>query len=190
MPHTAQARPTVHVGATGAHLEYRADVDGLRALAIVPVLLFHLGVRGFSGGYVGVDVFFVISGYLISSIIYREIQAGRFSFGHFYERRARRLFPSLFIITLATLAGSFLLMLPEDYRSFSQSLAATSVFAANVLFWRTAGYFDGPAEMKPLLHTWSLSVEEQFYILFPVFLLVAHRFVRGRLLLAVTVVAV
>lgn len=157
-------------------LHYRSDIDGLRAIAIIPVVLFHLGFSAFSGGYVGVDVFFVISGFLITSIIYREMIEGNFSFAQFYERRIRRLFPALFFVIAVTTIAATVMLLPGDFRSFSQSIVAATVFGANLLFWKTSGYFDGPAEMKPLLHTWSLSVEEQFYIAFPVILLVLVRY--------------
>jgi peptidoglycan/LPS O-acetylase OafA/YrhL len=159
-------------------MHYRSDVDGLRAVAIIPVVLYHFGFPTFSGGYVGVDVFFVISGFLITSIIYREMLEGHFSFTQFYEHRIRRLFPALFFIIAVTAIVAAFLLLPGDFRSFSQSVVAATVFGANLLFWKTSGYFDGPAEMKPLLHTWSLSVEEQFYIVFPVVLLVVIRYAR------------
>jgi peptidoglycan/LPS O-acetylase OafA/YrhL len=161
---------------------YRSDIDGLRALAILPVVLFHLGFPAFGGGYVGVDVFFVISGFLITSIVHPEILAGRFSFARFYERRIRRLFPALFAVLLASLAAALVILMPEDFKSFAKSIAAATLFAANLFFWRTAGYFDGPAESKPLLHTWSLSVEEQFYIVYPVVLLLLARRVSARAL--------
>jgi peptidoglycan/LPS O-acetylase OafA/YrhL len=170
-------------------MHYRADIDGLRALAIIPVVLFHLGFTFFNGGYIGVDVFFVISGYLITSIIYREIHAGSFSFARFYERRVRRLFPALFAVLVVTSMAAVVLMGPNDFMSFSQSLGATSVFTANLIFWRTAGYFDGPAEMKPLLHAWSLAVEEQFYIFFPILLLLVHRYLPHRVRAAVAGIA-
>jgi len=149
---------------------YRADIDGLRALAIVPVVLFHAGLGAFSGGFVGVDVFFVISGFLITGLIRHEIDAGTFSLANFYERRVRRLFPALFATLLATSAVAAWLLLPADLADYGKSVAATSLFASNFLFWQEAGYFGRAAEEIPLLHTWSLAVEEQFYILFPLFL--------------------
>ena len=181
--------PTPRPPNSGKHA-YRPDIDGLRAVAIVPVVLFHLGVAGFAGGYVGVDVFFVISGYLISSIILPEVRQGTFSFAYFYERRTRRLFPALFTVLAATTCAAVVLLLPSDLYSYGSSLVGTTLFGANILFWRTAGYFDGPAEMKPLLHTWSLAVEEQFYIVFPVLLLLLHRWLPGRMKEAITVVAI
>ncbi len=156
-------------------MQYRPEIDGLRALAVLPVILFHAGFQTFSGGFVGVDVFFVISGYLITSIILTEKQAGTFSLISFYERRARRILPALFVVMFACLPFAWLLLLPGEAEDFFRSLIAVSTFASNVLFWRESGYFDTSAEWKPLLHTWSLGVEEQYYLLFPIFLLLAWR---------------
>jgi len=158
-------------------ISYRPDIDGLRAIAILPVVLYHLDVAAFSGGYVGVDVFFVISGFLITSIIHREIRSGHFSFRAFYERRIRRIFPALFAVLALTSVAASVLLLPNDLKSFFQSVVAATVFGSNLLFWKTAGYFAWPAEMKPLLHTWSLSIEEQFYIFYPPLLLLIARFI-------------
>ncbi len=154
---------------------YRADIDGLRAVAVVAVLLFHAGIPGFAGGFVGVDVFFVISGFLITSIIARQLERGQFTFAGFYVRRMRRIFPALFTTVLVTgiVAGFF--FLPSDFRSLGASIAATAGFASNILFWAQADYFDAPAELKPLLHTWSLSIEEQFYLAFPGLLVLLWR---------------
>lgn len=152
-------------------MEYRREIDGLRALAVIPVMLFHAGFQAFSGGFVGVDVFFVISGYLITSIILAEKQAGTFTLIGFYERRARRILPALFVVMFTCLPFAWLWLPPEDMKSFSQSLVAVSAFASNILFWLTSGYFETAAELKPLLHTWSLAVEEQYYVLFPIFIL-------------------
>jgi peptidoglycan/LPS O-acetylase OafA/YrhL len=155
---------------------YRADIDGLRAVAIVPVVLFHAGASAFSGGFVGVDVFFVISGFLITGLIRHEIDTGRFSVVNFYERRVRRLFPALFAMLAVVTVLAAWLLLPADFADYAKSVLATSLFASNFLFWQEAGYFGRAAEEIPLLHTWSLAVEEQFYILFPLFLvLVAAR---------------
>lgn len=150
---------------------YRREIDGLRALAIVPVILFHAGFKAFSGGYVGVDIFFVISGYLITTVIISEKKSDTFSLINFYERRVRRILPALFFLMLVCLPFAWYLLLPEDMKSFSQSLAAVPIFSSNILFWRTSGYFDASSELKPLLHTWSLAVEEQYYLVFPIFLL-------------------
>ena len=149
---------------------YRADIDGLRAVAIVPVVLFHAGASAFPGGFVGVDVFFVISGFLITGLIRHEIDTGRFSLVNFYERRVRRLFPALFAMLVLVSSCAAWLLLPADLADYGKSVAATSLFASNFLFWQEAGYFGRAAEEIPLLHTWSLAVEEQFYILFPLFL--------------------
>lgn len=149
-------------------ITYRADIDGLRAIAVMVVVLYHAGVPGFSGGYVGVDVFFVISGFLITSIIASELDAQQFSIAVFYKRRILRIFPALFSMTLATGIVAAFIFLPTDFKSFGSSVVATALFASNILFWRQNGYFDAPAELKPLLHTWSLSIEEQFYVVFPI----------------------
>lgn len=150
---------------------YRAEVDGLRAIAVVPVVLFHAGIAGFTGGFVGVDVFFVISGYLITAILAQEIAAGTFSTQRFYERRIRRIFPALFVMFAVCWLVASVLLMPHDFRAFARSVVASGLFSSNLLFWSEGGYFDTAAELKPLLHTWSLSVEEQFYIVFPGLLL-------------------
>jgi peptidoglycan/LPS O-acetylase OafA/YrhL len=152
-------------------MDYRREIDGLRALAVLPVMLFHAGFETFSGGFVGVDVFFVISGYLITSIILAELEKGKFSIVNFYERRARRILPALFLVMFACIPFSWFWLITPDMKDFFQSLIAVSVFASNILFWRESSYFDTAAELKPLLHTWSLSVEEQYYVLFPLFLM-------------------
>ena len=156
-------------------MKYRAEIDGLRALAVLPVILFHAGFEWFSGGFVGVDVFFVISGYLITTIIISEMAEGKFSIVNFYERRARRILPALFFVMAACLPFAWLWLTPIDLKDFGQSLIAVSIFISNTLFWWESGYFDTAAELKPLIHTWSLAVEEQYYILFPVFLILTWR---------------
>jgi peptidoglycan/LPS O-acetylase OafA/YrhL len=156
-------------------MRYKAEIDGLRAIAIIPVILFHAGFTLFSGGYVGVDIFFVISGYLITSIIISDLNKHSFSFSKFYERRARRIFPALFFVIFATIPFAWLWLLPEDLKNFSKSLYFVAIFSSNILFWRTSGYFDGDAELKPLLHTWSLGIEEQYYLLFPALMLLLWR---------------
>jgi len=156
-------------------MQYRAEIDGLRALAVVPVILYHAGFKQFGGGYVGVDVFFVISGYLITTIIFVELDAGTFSLIHFYERRARRILLALFVVMFVCLPFAWFWLLPNAMKQFSESLVAVSSFASNILFWRTSGYFDATTELKPLIHTWSLAVEEQYYVLFPLFLMLAWK---------------
>lgn len=151
-------------------MDYRKEIDGLRAIAVIPVIFFHASFESFSGGFVGVDVFFVISGYLITTIILSEKQKGTFSIVNFYERRARRILPALFFVMFVSLPLAWILLVPSDLKDFSQSLISVSFFYSNILFWMESGYFDAAAEMKPLLHTWSLAVEEQYYVLFPLFL--------------------
>jgi len=152
-------------------MKYRSEIDGLRAIAVIPVILFHAGLSTVSGGFVGVDIFFVISGYLITSIILSDLQQENFSIINFYERRARRILPILFFVMLCSFVAAWLWFLPEDMKDFSQSLVAVSSFSSNILFMKESGYWSVANELKPLLHTWSLAVEEQFYIIFPLFLL-------------------
>jgi peptidoglycan/LPS O-acetylase OafA/YrhL len=168
---------------------YRREIDGLRAVAVVPVILFHAGLTLFGGGYVGVDVFFVISGYLITSILIGELEQGNFSITHFYERRARRILPALFFVMLCCIPFAWMWMLPSEFKHFSQSIVAVVFFASNILFWCEDGYFSAAAELKPLLHTWSLAVEEQYYLLFPIVLLHSWRFGRRRVFWLVCVIA-
>ena len=148
---------------------YRPDIDGLRALAVSVVIAFHVGILHLSGGYVGVDVFFVISGYLISSIIFREIAEGRFSIRAFYERRIRRIFPALFGLLVVLSGFAVVFLLPAELVNFGKSELAAAFSSSNFYFWQHSGYFDR-RNSDLLLHTWSLAVEEQFYILFPIFL--------------------
>ena len=148
-------------------MQYRPEIDGLRTLAVVPVVLFHAGLAGFQGGFVGVDVFFVISGYLITVILLEDLERGRFSVLGFYERRARRILPALGVVVAAAALAAPFVMRPDQLTQFAQSVAATALFAANAFFWWTTDYFGGAAEEKPLLHMWSLAVEEQFYVVFP-----------------------
>lgn len=157
-------------------MEYRKEIDGLRAVAVLPVILFHAGFSWFSGGYVGVDIFFVISGYLITSILIKELDNGHFSIAKFYERRARRILPALFFVMLCCIPFAYAWMIPQQFKDFSQAFVAVSFFSSNILFWAKEDYFAPAAELNPLLHTWSLAVEEQFYIFFPILLLMLWRF--------------
>jgi peptidoglycan/LPS O-acetylase OafA/YrhL len=168
-------------------MKYRADIDGLRALAVVPVLLYHAGVPGFPGGFVGVDIFFVISGYLICGMIDEDIRKGSFSLGNFYKRRILRILPALFVMFLVTSILAYLYCLPVELEDYAKSLASALGSVSNIYFAGTAGYFDAPAETKPLLHTWSLGVEEQFYLIVPLLMLLAWRIApkRAGLLFAV-----
>ena len=154
---------------------YRPEIDGLRALAILPVLFFHYRIPPFHGGFVGVDVFFVISGFLITQLIVAEQREGRFSLTRFYERRIRRIFPALFVMLTAATAAAVVILFPVDLVRYANSLGATAAFASNFEFWRETGYFDVIAAEKPLLHLWSIAVEEQFYLLFPAILLLFAR---------------
>ena len=170
-------------------LKYRADIDGLRAIAVLPVLLFHAHVPGFAGGFVGVDVFFVISGFLITSILTRDLDAGRFSIVRFYEKRFRRLLPALFTLFGTVAAAASLLLSPEQMKRLGTEMAAASLFASNLYFTRTSDYFSPGAEEKMFLHTWSLAVEEQFYLFFPVLLWLVGRHVTRRRIAVATVAA-
>lgn len=167
------------VNSVKSSMNYRKDIDGLRALAVLPVVFFHAGMPGFQGGFVGVDIFFVISGFLITSIIAEEIKQNKFSVTSFYERRIRRILPALFTVVVFTYAVSFFLFTPTYFKNVGQSVAATSLFSSNILFWRQSNYFAAPASVKPLLHTWSLAVEEQFYIFFPPLLWIIFRYFRA-----------
>ncbi|WP_426132947.1 acyltransferase family protein [Pseudomonas sp. PWP3-1b2] len=151
-------------------LAYRRDIDGLRAIAVLAVVLFHFGVPGVTGGFVGVDVFFVISGFLITSIILREREGGHFSFLNFWARRARRILPALLVMMSVSLVVGWFLMAPKDYSELGRSIHNQAIFISNLFFMRQDGYFETASDMKPMLHTWSLSVEEQFYIAFPLLL--------------------
>lgn len=148
-------------------MEYRGDIDGLRALAVLAVVLCHAGVAGFAGGFVGVDVFFVISGFLITTIITREMAEQRFSLWSFYARRARRILPALVAVMVVCLAVGWFLLMPNELMRLGRATLATALFASNIHFARSFDYFAPPAEFEPLLHAWSLAVEEQFYLVFP-----------------------
>lgn len=158
---------------------HRPEIDGLRAVAVLAVLLFHADL-GFAGGYVGVDVFFVLSGYLITDLVRADLTSGSFALATFFERRARRILPALIVVTLATLAAGWWLLLPDEYAELGRSAAAQGVLGANVHFWRVTDYFTRSAAERPLLHTWSLSLEAQFYLVAPFVVLALWRLRRGR----------
>ncbi|MBA4803154.1 MAG: acyltransferase [Brevundimonas sp.] len=169
---------------------HRPEITGLRAVAVLPVILFHAGFSAFAGGYVGVDVFFVLSGFLITSIIVREHRSGSFTLAGFYERRARRILPALFLVVGLCIPFAIHWMRPGELVDFGESLIAVVVFVSNILFWRESGYFAGAAELKPLLHTWSLGIEEQYYLFFPLFVGLLLRFQKFWLPIAFAAVAV
>ena len=170
-------------------LSYRPEIDGLRAIAVFSVILFHAGFESFEGGYIGVDVFFVISGYLITSLLLNEVENKTVSLLNFYERRARRLIPALYIVLVACIPFSWFMLIPSQMKDFGQSLIATISFSSNFLFWFESDYFAAAAETKPLLHTWSLAVEEQFYLLFPLVLLISLFFYRKKTIILITILA-
>ncbi|HEY6456404.1 MAG TPA: acyltransferase family protein [Steroidobacteraceae bacterium] len=162
----------------GQHITYRPYIDGLRALAVLSVLGFHAFPREVTGGFIGVDIFFVISGFLISSIIYGALRKDDFNYVEFYVRRIRRIFPALLIVLGTCLVAGWFVLLPQDYKQLGRQIAAGAGFSSNILLWTQAGYFDTGAAVKPLLHLWSLGIEEQFYLLWP--LLIAFLFRRTR----------
>lgn len=135
-------------------MKYRPEINGLRALAIIPVLLFHAGYKYFSGGFIGVDIFFVISGYLITTIIYEELNNNHFSLVHFYERRARRILPALFVVMAVSIPCAWAWLMPGDMWEFSKSLGFVLISLSNSYFYSQAGYFAAASELKPLIHTW------------------------------------
>jgi Predicted acyltransferases len=171
-------------------MRYRSEVDGLRALAVLPVILFHAGFQIFSGGFVGVDVFFVISGYLITTIILSEMDNKEFSIVNFYERRARRILPALFFMILVCLPFAWFWLFPRDLNEFSGSMVSVSTFISNFFFWKQSSYFDSASELKPLLHTWSLAVEEQYYLIFPVIIILFWRLGKNWLMALLTLAGI
>jgi peptidoglycan/LPS O-acetylase OafA/YrhL len=162
-------------------VKFRSDIEGLRALAILPVVVFHAWPGLMPGGYVGVDIFFVISGYLITTLLLQRLAAGTYSVAAFYAARIRRIFPALFVMLALTVPAAWLLLSPHDLSEFARVFGATGVFASNLELYRTTGYFEGATELKPLVHTWSLAVEEQYYIVFPLLLAALYRWARGAL---------
>ena len=171
-------------------MKYRREIDGLRALAVLPVVFYHAGFSAFKGGFVGVDIFFVISGYLITSILIAEKSTGTYSILNFYERRARRILPALYFMMLVSTVAAWVWLLPAYMESFCRSLIAVPLFASNFLFSLRHGYFEVGAELKPLLHTWSLAVEEQYYMLFPVLLTLVWKFPKKWIITLLALIAI
>lgn len=161
-------------------MKYRRDIDGLRAVAVLPVVLFHFGISAIPGGFTGVDIFFVISGYLITGSLLDDLERGQFSIVGFYWRRARRILPALIFVTLLASIAALFILLPSDLHEFSLSVIAASTFWSNIYFWKTSNYFSIDAELRPLLHTWSLSVEEQYYIFAPILMFLIYRYFAKR----------
>jgi peptidoglycan/LPS O-acetylase OafA/YrhL len=155
--------PTPHF----SHPKYRPDIDGLRAVAVLSVVAFHAFPAWMKGGFIGVDVFFVISGFLISTIIFENLDRGTFSFAEFYARRIKRIFPALLLVLIASFAFGWFALLADEFKQLGKHIAAGAGFVSNLVLWSEAGYFDNSAETKPLLHLWSLGIEEQFYIIWP-----------------------
>ncbi|MDX8385897.1 MAG: acyltransferase family protein [Gallionella sp.] len=172
------------------HPKYRGDIDGLRAIAVLSVVTFHVFPDWIKGGFVGVDVFFIISGFLISSIILSNLQRGTFSFSEFYVRRIKRIFPALILVLVTCWILGWFLLLPEEYRRLGKHIAGGAGFLSNFLFWQEAGYFDNAATTKPLLHLWSLGIEEQYYVVWPLILYVAFKRYLNILILIIAIALV
>jgi peptidoglycan/LPS O-acetylase OafA/YrhL len=171
-------------------MRYRREIDGLRAIAVVPVILCHAGFSLFQGGFVGVDIFFVISGFLITTLIMNDLDVGRFSILGFYERRARRILPALFLVIAASLPFAYLWTMPDEFKNYGQSILATALFSNNILLAMTADYWSLDSAFKPFLHTWSLGVEEQYYMIFPLILMAAWRYARRHVMAIMAVLFV
>ena len=157
------------------HPKYRPDIDGLRAIAVLSVVGFHAAPGRIPAGFIGVDIFFVISGYLITSIILKGLEAGTFNFAEFYGRRVKRIFPALLIVLLASLAIGYFILLDDQFKELGKHIAGGAGFVSNLVLWGESGYFDNAADFKPLLHLWSLGIEEQFYIVWPFLLWLAWK---------------
>jgi len=170
-----------------SHPKYRPDIDGLRAIAVLAVVTFHAFPEWVRGGFIGVDIFFVISGYLISTIIFENLGKGSFSFSEFYARRIRRIFPALFVVITACFCFGWFELLTDEYKQLGKHMAAGAGFVANYAFWSEAGYFDNSADTKPLLHLWSLGIEEQFYIAWPLFIWLSWRYKFNYLIIALPI---
>lgn len=187
---TAETAPVGAEPATLAHPAYRPDVDGLRAVAVLAVVIYHAAPGALPGGFVGVDVFFVISGFLISGIILRALAQGRFSLADFYARRVRRIFPALTVVLASVWIFGWLMLLPEEYRQLGKHIAAGAGFALNLVQFAQSGRYFGAIESEPLIHLWSLGVEEQFYLLWPLVLLALWRWRVGLLALILVAAAI
>jgi len=169
-----------------AFVKYRPDIDGLRAVAVLSVVVFHAFPELMKGGFIGVDIFFVISGFLISTIIFQNLDRGTFSFSEFYARRIRRIFPALLLVLIATYGFGWFALLADEYKQLGKHIVAGAGFVSNLVLWSEAGYFDNSAETKPLLHLWSLGIEEQFYIIWPFILWLGYK---CKLRIAILIVA-
>ena len=167
-----------------SHPKYRRDIDGLRAVAVLSVVVFHAFPRSIRGGFTGVDIFFVISGFLISTILYENIRAGRLSIAEFYVRRVKRIFPALLLVMSCTLAFGWVALLGHEFAQLGKHVLGGAAFVSNLMLWSESGYFDLGSHAKPLLHLWSLAVEEQFYLVWPLVMVVAARWRGGLWLLA------
>ena len=168
---------------SSSNFNYRADIDGLRSLAVISVIIFHFNNQWIPGGFIGVDIFFVISGFIITTAIYPQIQSGRFSFNQFYVKRIKRILPLFYLISIFSLVLAYLLFTPNDFVGFADSLMYASSFIANIYFERHSGYFSPTSDTMPLLHTWSLSIEEQFYLVWPLCLIILAKFLSKKWLL-------
>ncbi|MEC7136725.1 MAG: acyltransferase family protein [Pseudomonadota bacterium] len=169
--------------------DYKPQIDGLRALAVLPVIFFHAGFNFFEGGFVGVDIFFVISGYLITNLILKDLSKNQFRLSEFYIRRSRRILPALYFITLVSILLSVFLLSPSELNFFAKQSISVILFISNFFFWKNSGYFDPNSELQPLLHTWSLGVEEQFYIFFPLFLIFLWFFFKKKILIFLLIIS-
>ena len=158
-----------------SNIAYRPEIDGLRAVAVLSVIIFHAGVESMSGGFIGVDVFFVISGFLITRIVLKSIDNQSFSFSDFYARRLKRLLPAAIALIVITIAFGAFILSPNRYIELAKSGASSSLFMANIWFMKNSGYFDLSTQISPLVHMWSLSVEEQFYLFYPMLMIAANR---------------
>ena len=167
--------PSLPAQEHNVHPVYRPDIDGLRAVAILSVVAFHAFPANLRGGFVGVDIFFVISGFLISNIIFRSLQRGDFSFAEFYAHRIKRIFPALIVVLAASFAFGWFALLPDEFKQLGKHMAAGAGFVQNFVLWKEAGYFDTASELKPLMHLWSLAIEEQFYLIYPLLIWAAWR---------------